>query len=116
MGYFSRCRYRWHSFAKVSVGDKFAGRHGKQGVVSRIAPIEDMPLSRDGTPVDMILNPLGVASRMNIGQILRKRISDGRRKVGSHGGDAGARWRGEADIKSRTPQGRDSGKTAGPTP
>jgi len=55
---------------KISVGDKIAGRHGNKGVISRIAPVEDMPYLPDGTPVDMILNPLGVASRMNIGQIL----------------------------------------------
>ncbi len=55
---------------RVSVGDKLAGRHGNKGVVSRIAPVEDMPYLPDGTPIDVILNPLGVASRMNIGQIL----------------------------------------------
>ncbi|HFC76638.1 MAG TPA: DNA-directed RNA polymerase subunit beta [Candidatus Moranbacteria bacterium] len=55
---------------RVSVGDKLAGRHGNKGVVSRIAPVEDMPYMPDGTPIDVILNPLGVASRMNIGQIL----------------------------------------------
>jgi DNA-directed RNA polymerase subunit beta len=55
---------------KISVGDKLAGRHGNKGVISRVAPTEDMPYLPDGTPVDMILNPLGIASRMNIGQIL----------------------------------------------
>ena len=55
---------------KLQVGDKFAGRHGNKGVVSRVLPIEDMPHTADGTPVDMVLNPLGVPSRMNIGQIL----------------------------------------------
>jgi len=55
---------------KISVGDKLAGRHGNKGVISRVAPVEDMPYLPDGTPVDMIFNPLGVASRMNIGQIL----------------------------------------------
>ncbi|MCD4656401.1 MAG: DNA-directed RNA polymerase subunit beta, partial [Planctomycetes bacterium] len=54
----------------LSVGDKFAGRHGNKGVVSIILPIEDMPFLEDGTPVDMILNPLGVPSRMNVGQIM----------------------------------------------
>ncbi|MCA9349597.1 DNA-directed RNA polymerase subunit beta, partial [Candidatus Saccharibacteria bacterium] len=54
----------------VSVGDKLAGRHGNKGVISRIVPVEDMPYLEDGTPVDIILNPLGVVSRMNIGQIL----------------------------------------------
>jgi DNA-directed RNA polymerase subunit beta len=55
---------------KISVGDKMAGRHGNKGVVSRILPVEDMPYLSDGTPVDIILNPLGVPSRMNIGQLL----------------------------------------------
>ena len=55
---------------KLSVGDKMAGRHGNKGVVSRILPVEDMPYFKDGRPVDMVLNPLGVPSRMNVGQIL----------------------------------------------
>jgi len=55
---------------KIQVGDKLAGRHGNKGVVSKVAPIEDMPFLEDGTPVDVVLNPLGVPSRMNIGQIL----------------------------------------------
>ncbi|HAL56523.1 MAG TPA: DNA-directed RNA polymerase subunit beta, partial [Bacteroidetes bacterium] len=59
---------------KVSVGDKLAGRHGNKGVISRIAPIEDMPHLPDGRPVDVILNPLGVVSRMNIGQILETHL------------------------------------------
>ncbi len=54
----------------ISVGDKFAGRHGNKGVVSTIVPREDMPYLDDGTPVDIVLNPLGVPSRMNVGQIL----------------------------------------------
>jgi len=59
---------------KVSVGDKVAGRHGNKGVVSKIVPVEDMPHLPDGTPVDMILNPLGVPSRMNVGQILETHL------------------------------------------
>ena len=55
---------------KISVGDKMAGRHGNKGVVSRILPSEDMPFLKDGTPLDIVLNPLGVPSRMNIGQVL----------------------------------------------
>ncbi len=55
---------------KISVGDKLAGRHGNKGVIAKILPIEDMPFMEDGTPVDVILNPLGVPRRMNIGQIL----------------------------------------------
>ncbi|MFM7504707.1 MAG: DNA-directed RNA polymerase subunit beta [Candidatus Limnocylindrus sp.] len=59
---------------KISVGDKMAGRHGNKGVVSRILPVEDMPFLPDGTPVDIILNPLGVPSRMNIGQLLETHL------------------------------------------
>jgi DNA-directed RNA polymerase subunit beta len=55
---------------KLSVGDKMAGRHGNKGVISRTLPLEDMPYLEDGTPVDLVLNPLGVPSRMNVGQIL----------------------------------------------
>ena len=55
---------------KLQVGDKFAGRHGNKGVISRVLPEEDMPYLADGSPVDMVLNPLGVPSRMNIGQVL----------------------------------------------
>jgi DNA-directed RNA polymerase subunit beta len=55
---------------KISVGDKLAGRHGNKGVISKILPVEDMPFMEDGTPVDVVLNPLGVPGRMNIGQIL----------------------------------------------
>ncbi|MBI4089807.1 MAG: DNA-directed RNA polymerase subunit beta, partial [Candidatus Kerfeldbacteria bacterium] len=59
---------------KVQVGDKMAGRHGNKGVISRIVAVEDLPYLEDGTPVDIILNPLGVASRMNIGQILETHL------------------------------------------
>ena len=59
---------------KISVGDKLAGRHGNKGVISRILPIEDMPFTADGTPVDIILNPLGVPSRMNVGQVLEAHL------------------------------------------
>ena len=59
---------------KISVGDKMAGRHGNKGVISRILPVEDMPFLADGTPVDIILNPLGVPSRMNLGQVLETHL------------------------------------------
>jgi len=59
---------------KISVGDKMAGRHGNKGVVSRLVPIEDMPYMENGTPVNIILNPLGVPSRMNVGQILETHL------------------------------------------
>ena len=56
---------------KLQPGDKMAGRHGNKGVISKIAPIEDMPHTEEGVPVDIVLNPLGVPSRMNAGQIIR---------------------------------------------
>jgi DNA-directed RNA polymerase subunit beta len=59
---------------KLQVGDKMAGRHGNKGVLSRILPEEDMPYLADGTPVDVVLNPLGVPSRMNVGQILETHL------------------------------------------
>ena len=67
---------------KISVGDKMAGRHGNKGVISRILPIEDMPFLPDGTPVDIILNPLGVPHRMNIGQILETHLGWAAEKLG----------------------------------
>ena len=59
---------------KLSVGDKMAGRHGNKGVVARIVQEEDMPFLADGTPVDIVLNPLGVPSRMNVGQVLETHL------------------------------------------
>ena len=59
---------------KISVGDKLAGRHGNKGVISKILPVEDMPFMADGSPVDIILNPLGVPSRMNVGQVLEAHL------------------------------------------
>lgn len=59
-----------------------AGRHGNKGIVSRIVPVEDMPFMADGTPVDIILNPLGVVSRMNIGQVLESHLGMAARKLG----------------------------------
>ncbi len=67
---------------KISVGDKMAGRHGNKGVVSKIVPVEDMPHLPDGTPVEIILNPLGVPSRMNLGQILETHLGWAARKSG----------------------------------
>ena len=60
---------------KISVGDKMAGRHGNKGVVSRVLPVEDMPFLPNGRPLDIVLNPLGVPSRMNIGQVLEIHLS-----------------------------------------
>jgi DNA-directed RNA polymerase subunit beta len=67
---------------KISEGDKMSGRHGNKGVISRILPIEDMPFLPDGTPVDIMLNPLGVPSRMNIGQILEIHLGMAAKKLG----------------------------------
>ncbi len=69
---------------KISVGDKMAGRHGNKGVVSRILPQEDMPFLADGTPLDIVLNPLGVPSRMNIGQVLEVHLGLAARALGWH--------------------------------
>jgi DNA-directed RNA polymerase subunit beta len=67
---------------KLSVGDKMAGRHGNKGVISRILPLEDMPYLEDGTPVDIVLNPLGVPSRMNVGQVLETHLGWAARGMG----------------------------------
>ncbi len=69
---------------KISVGDKMAGRHGNKGVVSRILPQEDMPFLADGTPVEIVLNPLGVPSRMNIGQVLECHLGLAAKMLGIH--------------------------------
>jgi len=72
---------------KLSVGDKMAGRHGNKGVLSRILPEEDMPFFKDGTPVDIILNPLGVPSRMNVGQILETHLGWAAKGIGDKIGE-----------------------------
>ncbi len=67
---------------KIQVGDKMAGRHGNKGIISRIIPVEDMPYMADGTPVDVILNPLGIVSRMNLGQVLETHLGFAAHKLG----------------------------------
>ncbi len=67
---------------RLQAGDKLAGRHGNKGVVSRVAPVEDMPYMEDGTPVDIVLNPLGVPSRMNVGQVLETHLGWAARGLG----------------------------------
>ena len=89
---------------KLSVGDKMAGRHGNKGVVSRVLPEEDMPYLPDGTPVEMVLNPLGVPSRMNVGQILETHLGLGR---------AGARAPHREPGVRRGDRGRDQGDSCG---
>src|SRR5699024_2688700 len=69
---------------KISEGDKMAGRHGNKGVISKILPEEDMPYLPDGTPVDIMLNPLGVPSRMNIGQVFELHLGMPAKKLGLH--------------------------------
>ena len=68
--------------AKISEGDKLAGRHGNKGVISKILPEEDMPFLADGTPIDIILSPLGVPSRMNVGQVLESHLGYTARRHG----------------------------------
>ena len=67
---------------KLSVGDKMAGRHGNKGVVAKIVPEEDMPFLPDGTPVDIVLNPLGVPCRMNVGQVLETHLGVAAKALG----------------------------------
>ena len=69
---------------KISVGDKLSGRHGNKGVVARILPVEDMPFMEDGTPVDVVLNPMGVPSRMNLGQLFETHLGMAARALGYH--------------------------------
>ncbi|HSX45410.1 MAG TPA: DNA-directed RNA polymerase subunit beta [Candidatus Saccharimonadia bacterium] len=69
---------------KIAVGDKLGGRHGNKGVIARILPVEDMPFMEDGTPVDIILNPLGVPSRMNVGQLFETHLGMAARALGMH--------------------------------
>jgi DNA-directed RNA polymerase subunit beta len=66
----------------ISVGDKMAGRHGNKGVISKVLPVEDMPFLPDGTPLQIMLNPLGVPSRMNVGQILETHLGWAGAKLG----------------------------------
>ena len=99
---------------KLQVGDKMAGRHGNKGVVSRILPVEDMPYLPDGRPVDIVLNPLGVPSRMNIGQVLECHLGWAGKTLGVHFSTPvfdGAR---EADIKGFLVQAWEKNNKLGP--
>jgi DNA-directed RNA polymerase subunit beta len=84
---------------KIQPGDKMAGRHGNKGVVSRIVPVEDMPFLEDGTHADIVLNPLGVPSRMNVGQILETHLGWACAGMGRKIGDLLEAYRGGGDIK-----------------
>ncbi|KXZ38973.1 DNA-directed RNA polymerase subunit beta [Alkalithermobacter thermoalcaliphilus JW-YL-7 = DSM 7308] len=89
---------------KISVGDKMAGRHGNKGVISRVLPEEDMPFMADGTPIEIVLNPLGVPSRMNIGQVLEVHLGLAAKALGWHVATSvfdGAR---ESDIREALKQ------------
>ena len=86
---------------KLQVGDKMAGRHGNKGVISRIMPIEDMPYTADGQPVDIVLNPLGVPSRMNVGQILETHLGWGARQLGQILGDMADREYGADRMRAQ---------------
>ncbi len=83
---------------KLQPGDKMAGRHGNKGVISRVVPIEDMPFLQDGTPVDFVLNPLGVPSRMNVGQILETHMGWASRGLGIQIDDALQEYRRSGDM------------------
>jgi DNA-directed RNA polymerase subunit beta len=85
---------------KLQPGDKMAGRHGNKGVISKITPIEDMPALEDGTPVDIVLNPLGVPSRMNVGQILETHLGWACAGLGRQIGDLLEAANGSPDIKN----------------
>ena len=85
---------------KITVGDKLSGRHGNKGVISKILPVEDMPFLADGTPVDVILNPLGVPSRMNVGQVLELHLG----WVSSRGWDASAAREAGEEWAARLPE------------
>jgi DNA-directed RNA polymerase subunit beta len=82
VGVIKRIQVEVAQLRKITIGDKLAGRHGNKGVISRVLPAEDMPFLEDGTPVDIILNPLGVASRMNLGQILEAHLGLAASKLG----------------------------------
>ncbi|MBW2066267.1 MAG: DNA-directed RNA polymerase subunit beta [Deltaproteobacteria bacterium] len=86
---------------KLSVGDKMAGRHGNKGVLSRILPVEDMPYFEDGTPVDIILNPLGVPSRMNVGQVLEAHLGWASHELGKQIRELVSRLQDTAKVRKK---------------
>src|SRR5512143_3761326 len=92
---------------KLSVGDKMAGRHGNKGVIARILPEEDMPYLPDGTAVEIVLNPLGVPSRMNVGQILETHLGWAAKALGLHFASLDVEGATEKEIKNYLEQGNE---------
>ena len=99
-GVIKRVQVELAQLRKISVGDKLAGRHGNKGVISKILPAEDLPHLEDGTPVDIILNPLGVASRMNLGQILETHLGWAAKILGYHAITPSLRGAEEDEIRA----------------
>ena len=85
---------------RLQPGDKMAGRHGNKGVVSKIVPVEDMPYMADGTPCDIVLNPLGVPSRMNVGQVLEVHLGWAGKGIGQRIGDLLQQESAIAEVRS----------------
>jgi DNA-directed RNA polymerase subunit beta len=98
---------------KLSVGDKMAGRHGNKGVIAKVVPEEDMPYLPDGTPVEVILNPLGVPSRMNVGQILETHLGWAGKVLGMHFATPVFDGASEAQIKELLEKSNEKAKEAG---
>ncbi len=98
-GILRRIQVQVAQIRKISAGDKLAGRHGNKGVISQVRPVEDMPHLEDGTPVDVILNPLGVASRMNLGQILETHLGWAAHRLGYRAITPALAGASEAQIK-----------------
>jgi len=99
-GVIKRIQIEIAQLRKIRAGDKLAGRHGNKGVISQVRPVEDMPYLSDGTPVDVVLNPLGVASRMNIGQILETHLGWAAKQMGYRAASPSLAGATEEQIKS----------------
>ncbi|PIR89241.1 MAG: DNA-directed RNA polymerase subunit beta [Candidatus Harrisonbacteria bacterium CG10_big_fil_rev_8_21_14_0_10_40_38] len=98
-GVIARIQVQVAQLRKIRAGDKLSGRHGNKGVISQIRPVEDMPYLEDGTPVDVVLNPLGVASRMNLGQILEVHLGWAAKKLGYRAATTSLAGATDAQIK-----------------
>jgi len=103
-GVIKRVKVEVAEIRKITAGDKLAGRHGNKGVISKVLPEEEMPFMEDGTPVDIILNPLTVASRMNLGQILETHLGWAAQKLGYHAVSPALTGAVEEDIKKELKQ------------